>query len=134
MMKSFSILLCSVLLSGADAFQLSRRPSTVAFPAVALTVNHQNSFDTHTTWPSRTSLHSSISPDQEDDMFAPTQESQLSWVDLPTSPKRVRDESDKFEIIAGRVAMVMSLGFIFNEIFAGKSVPEQVLCALHIID
>ena len=99
-----------------------------------MTVSHQNSFDPHATRPSRTSLRSSISPDQDDDMFAPTKESQLSWVDLPTSPKRVRDESDKFEIIAGRVAMVMSLGFTFNEIFAGKSVPEQVLCALHITD
>lgn len=133
MTKSFSILLCTVLLSGADAFQPARRPSTV-FPAVAMTVSHQNSFDPHATRPSRTSLRSSISPDQDDDMFAPTKESQLSWVDLPTSPKRVRDESDKFEIIAGRVAMVMSLGFTFNEIFAGKSVPEQVLCALHITD
>lgn len=133
-MKSFSILLCSLLLSGADAFQPARRPTTA--PGVAI-LTHQKMVGIGTTrisqTSSTTSLCSSISPEQDDEIFAPMQESQISWVDLPTSQKRV-EASDSIEIVAGRIAMVTSLGLIAGEVFNGKSVPEQVLCALHIIN
>jgi len=68
-------------------------------------------------------------------MFAPTEESNLSWEDLPKGQERQGQEpADAFEIYAGRVAMVASLGLIAGEFFNGKSITDQVLCALHIID
>lgn len=84
-------------------------------------------------------MNSSISPDQDEasSMFAPTKDSNLSWVDLPNSKAQDRDGqelADAFELYAGRVAMVASLGLLAGELLNHKSITDQVLCALHIID
>ena len=84
-------------------------------------------------------MNSSISPDQEDasSMFVSAEDSNLSWVDLPTNKAQDRDGqevADAFELYAGRVAMVASLGLLAGEFLNHKSITDQVLCALHIID
>ena len=68
-------------------------------------------------------------------MFAMTEESNLSWVDLPNNKGQERQgQADAFELYAGRVAMVASLGLLAGEFLNHKSITDQVLCALHIID
>ena len=83
-------------------------------------------------------MNSSISPDQDEasSMFAPAEESNLSWVDLPNNKAQDRGQelADAFELYAGRVAMVASLGLLAGEFLNHKSITDQVLCALHIID
>jgi len=80
---------------------------------------------------STTAIGSSISPDQND-------ASSLSWVDLPNNNKPQEREgqqlADAFELYAGRVAMIASLGLLAGEFLNHKSMTDQVLCALHIID
>ena len=84
-------------------------------------------------------MSSSISPDQDEalTMFAPTEESNLSWVDLPSNKAQNREGqelADAFELYSGRVAMVASLGLLAGEFLNHKSITDQVLCALHIVD
>ena len=139
-MKSAAIAICSLLLAGSDAFVPTsssagvrrHRPSTsTPVPASSLVESSQFS--------STTSMSSSISPDQDEasTMFAPTEESNLSWVDLPSNKAQNREGqelADAFELYAGRVAMVASLGLLAGEFLNHKSITDQVLCALHIVD
>ena len=133
-MKSAAIAICSLLLSGSDAFAPTssaavrrHRPITtplpVPVPASSLVEAPQFS--------STTAIGSSISPDQND-------ASSLSWVDLPNNNKPQEREgqqlADAFELYAGRVAMIASLGLLAGEFLNHKSMTDQVLCALHIID
>ena len=138
-MKSAAIAICSLLLAGSDAFVPTsssaagvrrHRPSTTTpIPASSL-VESQFS--------STTSINSSISPDQEEasSMFAPAEDANVSWVDLPNNKAQDRGQelADAFELYAGRVAMVASLGLLAGEFLNHKSITDQVLCALHIID
>ena len=138
-MKSAAIAICSLLLAGSDAFVPTssagvrrHRPSpTTPVPASSLVESSQFS--------RTTSMSSSISPDQDEasTMFAPTEESNLSWVDLPSNKAQDREGqelADAFELYAGRVAMVASLGLLAGEFLNHKSITDQVLCALHIVD
>ena len=83
-------------------------------------------------------MNSSISPDQDEvsSMFAPADEANISWVDLPNNKAQDRGQelADAFELYAGRVAMVASLGLLAGEFLNHKSITDQVLCALHIVD
>lgn len=140
-MTSAAIAIYSLFLVGSNAFVPTstsasagvrrHRPSTTTpIPASSLVESSQFS--------STTSINSSISPDQDEasSMFAPSEEANVSWVDLPNNKAQDRGQelADAFELYAGRVAMVASLGLLAGEFLNHKSITDQVLCALHIID